>query len=71
MAEEVSSTELLLTYDDLAVRWGRTRGALYVAKHRGYLPEPDYVIGGKPLWTEATIRRAESQRRRPERKETG
>lgn len=64
MAQEVSKTELLLTYKDLSVRWGRSIGALYVAKHRGYLPAPDYVIDGKPVWTEATIRQMEREKGR-------
>jgi hypothetical protein len=59
MSEEVNNTELLLTYADLSVRWGRTIGALRIAHHRGNLPEPDYQVGIHPIWTEKTIREAE------------
>jgi hypothetical protein len=55
----IPKTELLLTYSDLSVRWNRSVGSLYVAAHRGYMPDPDYVIGNKPVWTEASIRQAE------------
>lgn len=61
MAEDVPATELLLTYNDLAVRWGRKTGALRVALHRGYIPAPDYYIDEKPVWTERTIREAENE----------
>lgn len=62
MAEAIDSTELLLTYEDLSVRWNRSLNALYAAASRGYLPEPDYQFGNKPIWTEATIRNAERER---------
>lgn len=55
----IPASELLLTYKDLAVRWNRTVGALRVAAYRGGIPAPDYLIGNKPVWTEATIRKAE------------
>lgn len=58
----VSKKELLLTYNDLAVRWGRSAQALRVAHHRGYMPTPDYYIGEKPVWTEKTIRQAENDK---------
>lgn len=72
MAENIPKSELLLTYSDLAVRWGRTLNALYVGVHRGYLPAPDYRIGATPVWTEATIRAAEDENPelRAKRKET-
>ena len=62
MPENVSATELLLTYADLAVRWGRSVEALRVANHRGHIPPPDYYIGEKPVWTERTIREAENKK---------
>lgn len=61
MAEEVRSTELLLTYADLSARWGRSVGALRLAHHRGHLPPADYQIGVHPIWTERTIRLAEKE----------
>lgn len=62
MSEEVNNTELLLTYKDLAVRWGRSEGALRVAAWKGNLPPPDYQVGIHPIWTERTIREAEIKR---------
>ena len=62
MSEEVNQTELLLTYRDLSVRWGRTVNALRVALNRGDLPVPDYRVGIHPIWTERTIREAEIKR---------
>lgn len=59
--KKVGSEELLLTYNDLAARWGRSANALRVAAHRGHIPAPDYYIE-KPLWTERTIREAEKAR---------
>lgn len=59
MPDEIPATELLLTYNDLSVRWGRSTAALRVAMHRGRIPKPDYYIGEKPVWTEKTIREAE------------
>jgi hypothetical protein len=60
MAEEVNNMELLLTYADLSVRWGRSVGALRIAQFRGSLPKPDYQVGIHPIWTERTIREAEA-----------
>lgn len=62
VSKRVPSKELLLTYNDLAARWGRTVGALRVALHRGHIPAPDYYIDEKPVWTERTIREAERAR---------
>jgi len=62
MPEEVSKTELLLTYADLSARWGRSVGALRVAAWKGNLPSPDYQVGIHPVWTERTIREAENQK---------
>jgi hypothetical protein len=59
MPEQIPASELLLTYNDLAARWGRTAAALRVASHRGNIPAPDYYIDEKPVWTEKTIRDAE------------
>lgn len=61
MAENVPANELLLTYNDLAARWGRSNGALRLALHRGHIPAPDYYIDEKPVWTERTIREAENE----------
>ena len=70
MSAQIPKNELLLTVSDLAVRWRRSTNALYVARHRGMLPPPDYVIDNKPLWKEETIRQAEIVNPQLRRRET-
>jgi transposase-like protein len=51
----------MLSYKDLARRWGVSTNTLRVWRHRGKLPEPDLVIGRSPGWNLETIERVETQ----------
>jgi predicted DNA-binding transcriptional regulator AlpA len=35
---------------EIATRLGRSRGVVDVWRHRGLLPEPRWIVGGRPAW---------------------
>lgn len=51
----------ILTYADLAERWGMEENTLRQWRFRGKLPEPDLVVGNSPAWYEKTIAELEAQ----------
>lgn len=60
--EPANSTDLeahmtYLNYEDIAKLTGVPKATLMVWRHRGKMPEPDYMPSGRiPLWTEKTIK---------------
>lgn len=59
-------TETLHDLKALAQRWGLSYKTLRSYRSRpGMLPEPDYVLGSSPVWTERTVTRWEKRSLRP------
>lgn len=45
----------ILTMTDIADLAGKTRGTIGSLKAKGYLPDPDGVIAGQPVWHRSTV----------------
>lgn len=43
--------------DDVAKYLGITATAAYTWRHRGKLPDPEWIVSGRPIWRPATIRK--------------
>lgn len=50
---------MILSYRDLAKRWGIREATLRQWRRRGKLPEPDLVVSGSPAWKLETIKTME------------
>jgi hypothetical protein len=47
----------LLGMEDVARELGITENTAAVWRHRGKLPEADWIISGRPIWRASVIRR--------------
>lgn len=48
-------TAEILTMADIAALSGKSRGTIGALKAKGYLPEPDGMIAGQPVWHRSTV----------------
>lgn len=60
----MSNVEVLLTRQMVADRIGISVETLKAHRRKGLMPEPDHVIGGKPLWKIKTIDRWDAKRQK-------
>lgn len=47
--------EDILTMTDIAFLANKSRGTIGALKAKGYLPDPDGVIAGQPVWHRSTV----------------
>lgn len=43
--------------EDVADALGITVNAAYQRKYRGAIPEPEWIVSGRPIWSAAKMRR--------------
>lgn len=53
----MASTLELWGIEDVAEYLGIEKNTAYMQKHRGKIPEPEWVVSGRPIWRANVIRK--------------
>lgn len=55
LGEQVDSSMKLMGLREITELTGKPRRTVDTWRHRGQLPEPDWIVSGRPIWREKTI----------------